>query len=121
MLQYLMAKKNKKKKEKISPKNEFRINKLDPRKHPVHIFARAGNDYVFFVITHSEQTRGVKNIKLHKNPDPRDKDKSYFNPKPRRQRVSSFGNVKTNFVLSKIDDEKMKPLRFIPTKKERLT
>lgn len=62
------------KNQKETKKNEFRKNKASG--HPAYIYAKVGNDYKFIGITHSSITDGVKNIKLDKNPDPKDKRKA---------------------------------------------
>ena len=97
-----------KNKKEIS-KNEFRKNKKTS--HPVYIYAKVGNDYKFIGLTHSEITDGVKNIKLDKNPNPKDNKDSYFRPKAEKDKTNKFKKKEQGWAFSKNDKEKIKPYK----------
>ena len=66
---------------KVNRKNEFRYhNSIQSKFHPVYIFAKVGKKFRFVGITHSNITDGMNNIPLTKNPNPNDKEPSYFRP-----------------------------------------
>ena len=46
--------------------------KVDKYGHPTYVYAKIGDDYKYIGITHSPITKGVRNIKLEVNPDPKD-------------------------------------------------
>ncbi|MBO5091512.1 MAG: hypothetical protein J6C61_03420 [Clostridia bacterium] len=95
----------------IKKKNEFRRkNMKDGKGHPTYIFAQQGNDYIFLGITHSNITKGVKNIKLEKNPNPKDSTDSYVRPKAEKHNKSSFGKKLQGWGFSDKDKETIKKL-----------
>ena len=72
-------------------RNEFRKkNSKDGRGHPTYIYARQGDDYFYIGITHAEITKGVKNITLEKNPNPKDSRSAYFRPRAEKNNRASF-------------------------------
>lgn len=99
--------KNKNKKE--IKKDEFRKNKQSG--HPAYIYARVGNDYKFIGITHSALTDGVKNIKLEKNPNPKDKKTAYARPKADKSKTNNFKEKETGWKLSKKDKSKLDKIK----------
>ena len=99
------------------PLNEFRTNILEARKHPVFIFGQIGKEYIFFVITHKEITSGTRNIKLIKNPNPDDKEISYFRPKPKRQHKSTFSKTRRTWTINEQDLDNIKQYMKIPESK----
>ncbi|MBQ7906814.1 MAG: hypothetical protein IJ309_02440 [Clostridia bacterium] len=91
---------------RIKKKNEFRRkNMKDGKGHPSYIFAQQGNEYIFLGITHSKITNGVKNIKLEKNPNPKDKRDSYVRPKVEKYNKSSFGKKLKGWHFSDKDKQ----------------
>jgi len=102
--------------QKTINKHEFRTNTRDARRHPVYIFASIGFDLIFFTITHSEFTRGRRNIKLTHNPNPKDKKAVYFHPVPIRQHKDTLSNRRKDFVLSPEDFKQMQEYMDIPKK-----
>ena len=93
----------------IKKKNEFRRkNMKDGKGHPTYIFAQQGNDYIFLGITHANVTNGVKNIKLEKNPNPKDKRDSYIRLSVEKHNKSSFGKKLDGWRFSNADKEKVK-------------
>ncbi len=101
--------KDKENNKKRTKKDEFRKNK--DTGHPAYIYAKIGNELKYIGITHSEITQGVKNIKLDKNPNPKDKKSAYARPKSERAKTSRFGKKKKDWKLSKKDKEKLEPLK----------
>lgn len=101
-------------------RNEFRDYKKSG--HPAYIYQRVGNEYRFLGVTHSPVTRGMKNIKLDKNPNPFDRETAYIKPNSEKDKTTSFGEVKRGWKLSLSDKEKVsrrvnkKPKRKPPRK-----
>ena len=95
--------------------SEFRFNNV--RQHPAYVFGRQGKYFLCIGITHAPKTQNVRNIDMLINPDPEDKRKSYFRPKVLKDRISKFGKIRTNWKLSKDDDDKMKAYREPPATK----
>lgn len=89
-------------------RNEFRKkNGKDGRGHPTYIYARQGDDYFYIGITHAEITKRVKNIRLDRNPDPKDKRTAYFRPKAEKNNRSSFGKKLVGWSFSDSDKKKI--------------
>lgn len=97
------------KQKKEIKKDEIRKNK-DTR-HPAYIYAKVGNEFKYLGITHAKITDGVKNIPLDKNPNPKDKKKSYVRPKAEKSKTSRFKAKEKGWSLSKKDKEKLKPYK----------
>lgn len=103
---------------KGTPRNEFRKRrKGGGAGHPEHIYRKVGNTYVFIGITHSDVTRGVKNIKLDKNPNPNDSRTSYIKPTPERASTNEFhkkpekGWKFAESDLPKVEEVKKQPIK----------
>lgn len=97
-----------KNKKEIS-KNEFRRNK-DSR-HPAYIYARVGNDYKFIGLTHSEITGNVKNVKLEKNPNPKDNRVAYVKPKCEKAKMNCFKKKEIGWFFTKNDKSKINKIK----------
>ena len=95
-------------KKQTSRKNEFRYSKT--ARHPVHVYAKEGNEFKYLGITHSKKIGKTKTIKLSKNPNPEDERSAYFNPLSQRNKTNKFTKPMP-WKLSKKDNEKMKPYR----------
>ena len=93
-------------KKKEIKKDEFRRNK--DTQHPAYIYARVGNEYKFLGITHSSVTNGVKNIKLDKNPNPKDNRTAFVRPKAERENQNRFKKKSVGWKMSRSDKEKLK-------------
>ena len=90
-------------------KNEFRKkNSQDGRGHPTYIYARQGDDYLYLGLTHAEITKGVRNIRLDKNPNPKDSRTAYVRPKAEKNNKASFGKKLQGWSFSDSDKEKIK-------------
>lgn len=75
---------------KESSRNEFRKRRKGGSGHPAYIYRKEGDKFEFIGITHSPITRGVKNIKLDKNPDPADERDAYIKPAPGKRSTAEF-------------------------------
>ena len=97
------------KKQKESKRDEFRKNKKNG--HPAYIYAKIGNDYKFIGITHSKITDGLQNIRLDKNPNPKDNKTAFARPKAEKGKTNNFKAVEKNWKLSKSDKAKMDKIK----------
>lgn len=86
-------------------KNEFRKNKITG--HPSYIYARVGNKYKYIGLTHSPITDRIKNIKLDKNPNPRDSRVAYFRPKSESAKTNNFKKKEEGWFFSREDKRKI--------------
>ena len=93
------------KNQKESKRSEFRKNKTT--EHPAYIFAKIGNKYKYIGLTHSEITDGVRNIKLDKNPNPKDKSTAYARTKTEQARTNDFKQKEKAWKFSKSDKEEI--------------
>ena len=93
------------KRQKEIKRSEFRKNKVNG--HPAYIYARVGNDYKFIGITHSEVTQGTKNIKLDKNPNPKDKSMAYIKPYSEKEKTNKFKKKYVGWKFSTADKLKV--------------
>lgn len=101
--------------DKGSERDEFRKRNKDSKGHPNYIYRKIGNNYEYIGTTHSPITRGVKNIKLDKNPDPKDKKPAYFKPNPERASKNDFKNhVEKDMKLSESDRKKADEIKKKP-------
>lgn len=97
------------KNQKETKRDEFRRNKKT--QHPAYIFAKVGNSFKFVGITHSEVTEGMNNIKLEKNPNPKDKTTAYARPKTEKSKTNDFKQKEKTWKLSKSDKEKVNRIK----------
>lgn len=120
--------KSNRRKEKVqntgSKRDEFRKKNKDSEGHPNYIFRKVGNNFEYIGMTHSPITRGIKNIRLDKNPNPYDPEPSYLKPTPERASKNDFKKhtEKMRFVksdLQKVEEIKKKPIKDKSTKKRK--
>ncbi len=97
------------KNQKEVKKDEFRKNKSNG--HPAYIYAKIGNEYKFIGITHSEITEGMANIKLDKNPNPKDKKTAYARNKIEKGKTNDFKAKEKGWGLSKSDKKKIEKIK----------
>lgn len=97
------------KKQKEVKRDEFRRNKKT--QHPAYIYAKVGNEYKFIGITHSEITEGIANIKLDKNPNPKDKKTAYARNKIEKGKTNDFKAKEKDWRLSKSDKKKIEKIK----------
>lgn len=97
---------------KRQTKSEFRRTNLkDGKNHPTYIYAKIGDKYEYLGITHAKITKGVKNIRLEKNPNPKDKRTAYVRPNVQQAHKSSFGARLKGWFFSDSDKEKIERLK----------
>ena len=95
------------KRQKETKRDEIRKNK--DSNHPTYVYAKVGHRFKFLGITHSPITDNVENIKLEKNPNPRDKKAAYIRPKAEEANTNRFKAKEKDWKLSKKDKERIKP------------
>ena len=86
------------------------FRKLDNKEvqgHPTYIYAKVGKEFKYLGLTHSNITDKVKNIKLEKNPNPKDNRTSYIRPKAGKANRSEFGVMLNNWHFSEQDKKKV--------------
>ena len=100
------------------PRDEFRKRgKGGGEGHPTHIYRKVGNTYEFIGLTHSPITRGIKNIKLDKSPNPNDNETQYIKPTPERASTKEFNKKPekgwkfAKSDLPKVEEVKKKPVK----------
>ena len=72
-------------------KKHFRVNhSKESSGHPAYIIRKAGDCYDSVGLTHSPITDNRKNIRLRKNPNPKDNRASYMRPFFRRDPIKRF-------------------------------
>ena len=72
-------------------KKHFRVNhSKESSGHPSYIIRKAGDCYDSVGLTHSPITDNRKNIRLRKNPNPKDNRASYMRPFFRRDPIKRF-------------------------------
>ena len=93
---------------KKQKRNEFRVkNTKDGKGHPTYVYARTGDEYSFLGITHAEITKGVRNIPLERNPNPKENKKAYIRPNADKSHRSSFGKKLKGWSFSDNDKKKI--------------
>ena len=93
-------------------KSKFRkgFRKLDNKEvkgHPTYVYARIGKEYKFLGLTHSSITNNVKNIKLEKNPNPKDTRTAYVRPNAGKAIRSEFGSSLSSWKFSEQDKKRV--------------
>lgn len=84
--------------------------KTDKFGHPTYVYAKVGKEYKYIGITHSPITEGVKNIRLERNPNPKDNTTAYVRPNTQKANRSKFGKRFSNWKFSEKDKPKIKTL-----------
>ena len=97
---------------KRQSKSEFRRTNLkDGKNHPTYIYAKVGEEYCYLGITHAKITKGVQNIRLDNNPNPKDKRTAYVRPTAQKSHRSSFGGKLKGWFFGDSDKEKINKLK----------
>jgi len=78
--------------------------------HPTYIYAKVNNEYKYIGLTHAPITKGVKNIKLDKNPNPKDKKSSYARNRTFKAPDDNFENKLNGWKFCNSDKEKIKKI-----------
>ena len=112
-MERLMKKDKEKRKQKRVRKNktttiknqdEFRkLNTKEEKGHLQYVCGRVGSDYQSVGITHGKRTKGVNNIPLTKNPNPKDKEQAYVRPKLTQKKAKEYGKKLDGLGLSAED------------------
>ena len=107
--------KKKSKKAILKSRKQFRFKKIMIKgnkimRHPAYIFYEKGNVYIYVNITHSSIVNGKIVIKLRKNPNPNDKDNSYYVEEIREDTKDSFGKRLHGWKLNSLDDAEIREL-----------
>lgn len=92
--------------------DEFRTNNNKAGKdHPAYIYAKVGKRFKFIGITHAPITKGMKNIPLDTNPNPKDTAKSYARPLSETAHQASFGKKLAGWRLLEADKKKLEKVK----------
>ena len=91
-------------------KKHFRVNhSKESSSHPSYILRRVGDSFDSIGLTHSPITDGKRNIRLSKNPNPKDNRPSYIRPFFRRDPIGKFSKRKIHgWKFAKRDKKKIK-------------
>lgn len=100
-----------KKKNNNSFRKGFRkLDNKEVRGHPTYIYEKIGKEYKYLGLTHSSITDNVKNIKLEKNPNPKDSTTSYIRPKSGQANRSEFGKRLSSWKFSDQDKKRVEKI-----------
>jgi len=92
-------------------KSHFRFGKkILNNGHPTYIYAKVDNEYKFIGLTHAPVTKGIKNIKLDKNPNPKDEKISYARNRVFKASDDKFGNKLSHWEFCDSDKDKIKKI-----------
>lgn len=81
----------------------FHKGKDKSMKHPIWTKKQRTTKVKVAQLTHSDKTRGVKNIKLYKNPNRHDPKVSYVRPKPLIVDLDKYTKIGTKWRLTRKD------------------
>ena len=111
--------KKKSKKSIIRKKKEFRYHRIQSLnkngkaiglRHPSYVFLEKGNIYIYVTITHSDKIDDIVLIELRKNPNPKDKRKSYWVAEIREDTKDTFGKREKGWEMDILDDLEIREL-----------
>ena len=91
-------------------KKHFRINRSkQSHNHPAYVIRKKGDYYDYIGLTHSPLTDGRRNIKLRKNPNPKENRASYIRPFFRKDPIKKFSKRRVRgWKISKRDKKKIR-------------
>lgn len=91
-------------------KKHFRINRSkQSHNHPTYVIRKRGDSYDYIGLTHSPLTDNRRNIKLRKNPNPKEKRASYIRPFFRTDPIKKFSRKRIRgWKFSKRDKKKVR-------------
>jgi len=95
--------------QKEQKRDEFRRNKTN--QHPAYIYARVGSDFKYIGITHSKITKGMQNIQLDNNPNPKDKKTAFARPIAEKDKAGNFKAKEKGWRLTKKDKDKLNKIK----------
>lgn len=101
------GKRSRNKKESVTEdRDEFRkLNTKEEKGHLHYVCGRVGSDLQSVGITHGKRTKGINNIPLEKNPNPKDKEKAYVRPKLTQRKAKNYGKKLDGLGLSEKDKQ----------------
>ena len=91
-------------------KKHFRVNRSkEASVHPAYVIRKNGGNYDYIGLTHSPVTDNKKNIRLRKNPNPKDNRISYMRPFFRSGPIKKFSRKRIRgWKFSKRDKKKIR-------------
>ena len=91
-------------------KKHFRINRSkQSHNHPAYVIRKNGDFYDYIGLTHSPLTDGRRNVKLRKNPNPKEKRASYIRPFFRKDPIKKFSRKRIHgWRFTKRDKKKLR-------------
>ena len=100
-------------------KNNFRkgFRKNKTTNHPAYTYSKKGGKYQYVSLTHSDNYDNEPTIPLHKNPNPKDKEKAHILPNPYEDKPSSFSR-RYNWKIHAKDKSKFDLVMKKPIKKK---
>lgn len=96
--------------------NQIRYHTVDVEKsrgrkikinHPVYIFLKINNEYIYVTMTHSIKVKDKEIVELSKNPNYEDKKKSFWVCEIKIDDKENFGRIHKGWKLCKEDIEKI--------------
>ena len=88
--------------------DEFRkLNTREAKGHLHYVCGKSGQDFESMGITHAKRTKGVNNVPLEKNPNPKDKQQAYVRPQLTKEKARSYGKRLDGLGLSANDKAKV--------------
>ena len=97
-----MARK-KKQSRKYIPRNEFRVNNSPLAEgHPHYVFGEKNGKYKSLGLT-TNPVKGIRHVKLHKNPEPNNTDKSYLQMRVHTAKKGYYTDTLPDWTFSKED------------------
>lgn len=69
--------------------------------HPTFIFKKVRDEFYYVGLTHSEMTKGIKNIKLEVNPNPKDERASYIRNYSTHEKVKKIREKDKKIIYQK--------------------
>lgn len=105
--------KRKSKKQVIKKKKEFRFHLVEAINihgkkikiwHPSYIFLEKGNIFIFVSITHSNNIDNLIVLELRDNPNPKDKQKSFWVVQFKEDTKDRFGRKRKKWKMNELDD-----------------
>ena len=91
-------------------KKHFRVNRSkEASTNPAYVIRKRGKNYDYIGLTHSSVTDSKRNIRLSKNPNPKDNRPSYIRPFFRSGPIRKFSKKRIRgWKFAKRDKNKIK-------------
>lgn len=84
--------------------DEFRkLNTKEAKGHLQYVFSKSGGTLQSLGVTHGKRTKGVNNVPLRKNPNPKDPEQAYVRPKITQEQAKLYGKRLDGLGLSAED------------------